>query len=141
MAGEHISYDPSEVVITYCGLNISQGMGDGDFISVEPMSDRYADKVGIDGNVARSKNNDKRATVKITTMEGGSANALLQQLHNADAVGALSVVDLNGSAIVSATKAWIKKLPTMKRGKEVGANEWTLLAADMNLQHSAAAQL
>src|SRR5574343_49734 len=117
---DHTSYDPSEVTITFCGVNISQGMGEGDFLTIEMVSDRYTEKVGVDGAVARSKNNDRRANVKITTMAGGTANALLQQLYNADAVGALAAVDLNGSMVASATKAWIKKLPNGARGKETG---------------------
>lgn len=138
---EYTSYDPSQVTITFAGINISQGMGEGDFLAIEMVADRYTEKVGVNGDVARSKNLDRRANVKITTMAGGTANALLQQLYTADAVGAFVVVDLNGSAVAAATKAWIKKLPNLGRGKEVGTNEWSILAADMNLQHSAAAQL
>jgi len=138
---DHTSYDPSEVTITFCGLNLSAGMGEGDFLSIEMASDRYSEKVSVGGEVARAKSNDKRANVKITTMAGGGANALLQTLYEADAVGAFGAVDLNGSVVASATKAWIKKLPTATRGKETAQCEWSITAADMTLRHAAAAAI
>lgn len=138
---DHTTYDPSQVSITFAGLNLNAGMGEGDFLTIEMASDRYSEKVSVGGEVARAKSNDKRANVKITTMAGGGANALLQSLYESDAVGAFVVADLNGSLVAHATKAWVKKLPTATRGKETSSCEWSITAADMTLAHAAATPL
>jgi hypothetical protein len=130
MADLPSTYSPDEVMISFCGQDITGGMGDGDFISVEPAAEEYTTKTGADGSKARAKNLDRGAVAKITTLATGTANAILHALLAADAAGPFSMRDLNGSALVEAPMAWIRKRPTVARGKEVGTQEWEIELAE-----------
>ena len=87
MADLPSTYSPDEVMISFCGQDITGGMGDGDFISVEPAAEEYTTKTGADGSKARAKNLDRGAVAKITTLATGTANAILHALLAADAAG------------------------------------------------------
>ena len=134
-------YSADEVSITLAGIPIDSGFADGDFVSIEPASDDFTDKIGAEGEVARAKTNDHRATIKIKLMQTSSGHALLSVLRQVDinnpngaGVGAFLVRDRGGSLVAHAEHAWIQKPPSPGLGREVGEWEWTLRAADMDLQ-------
>lgn len=131
MSGEITSYDPSEVTASLAGLDIlSGGRADGDFITVEPASEKWQTKVGADGSVIRTRVLDRRANVKLSLLPTSSRNAVMQALYASGLAGPFSMRDLNGSLLVEATKAWVRKLPTAARGKEAGMIEWEIECAD-----------
>lgn len=142
MANEITSYDPSQVDSSLGGLDIlSGGKADGDFITVEPASEQWVTKVGADGSVIRTKVLDKRANVKVSLLPTSSRNAVLQALYASGLAGPFSVRDRNGSVLVEATKAWVRKLPTAGRGKEAGMVEWEIECADADFTFAAGAAL
>lgn len=120
-------YSPADVALTLGGLDVSQGMGDGDFFTCEPASESHTSKVGADGSVAIAKNLDTRANAKIVTMQTSSANAILGALMARDAVVPFEMRDLaTGSLVVTSPTAKIKKWPNAARGKEIGQLEWEI---------------
>ena len=131
-------YDANEVTINVAGLPIESGFDDGEFCRIEQESDDFVDKVGTDGEVTRSKTNDRRATVSILLMQSSDGNALLSGLNNIDrlagngaGVGPLLIRDRQGLALYAAAECWISKPPDVSFDREPTAREWTLRVASL----------
>lgn len=131
-------YDSNQVSIVVCGIPISGGYADGEFVRIEQTSEDFLTVVGTDGEVTRSKTNDRRATVTLTLMQSSDSNSLLSALLNLDlltdggaGVGALAITDLGGTALYTASKAWISKPPTVSFDKTATSREWTIECADL----------
>lgn len=129
-------YDPDQVLVYFAGILV-QGFADGEFIAVEQMSDGFTSVVGSDGEVARSKSNDRRVKVTIKLLQTSSANALLSAAHIADlaapnGVGAsvLTIEDLHGGSIVQGAQAWIVKFPDAPYDRTAKSREWIIEVAD-----------
>jgi hypothetical protein len=125
-------YDSNQVQVAFAGVPV-QGYADGDFLTISWETDAFSDVVGTDGEVSRSKTNDRRATVEIILMNTSPTNDLLQAIHLADligpggaGVGALLVTDLNGTSLYTAGNAWISKAPDVTYGREANERTWTL---------------
>jgi len=119
-------YSPAEVTLSFAGQDLANGMADGDFFTCEPASESHASKVGADGSVAFAVILDKRANAKVVTMQTSGTNGILSALHALGVVAPFEARDLSGTMIVAATRAKIKKLPAIARGKEVGQLEWEI---------------
>lgn len=137
MGNFHV-YDPNEITIMVCGIPIEGGFADGSFVEVDQDSDDFDDVVGTDGDVTRSKTNDRRATVTLTLMQSSEANALLSALNNLDrkqsngaGVGPLLIKDNQGTSLYAAEKSWIAKPPTAGFDKKAGPREWKIRVADL----------
>lgn len=131
-------YSPSDTALTLGGLDVSQGMADGDFFTCEPASESHTSKAGADGSVAIAKNLDPRANAKVTTLQTSSANAILAAFHARGAVVPFEMRDLGtGSLVVSSPTAKIKKWPAVARGKEVGQVEWEIELFNATWTHGA----
>lgn len=131
-------YDSNAVTIQAMGILIDSGLADGTFVKVSPTSGAYTSVAGADGQVTRSKTNDKRATVEITLMQTSDANTALSTLYNIDqlsdngaGVGPLLIKDRSGVALHTASKCWIMKSPDREYGKEATTRVWTLECADL----------
>lgn len=131
------TYSADEVTLSLAGQIMDSGYAEGEFVSVEPQSEGWTDKVGADGEVARAKVLDRRATAKVKLLQTSAGNALLMALYNSDANGAngagVGVFVLRdrgtGEDLVRADHAWVMKLPTISRGKEIVEYEWTIRLA------------
>ena len=77
-------YDSNRILLTLGGFPIDSGYADGEFLRIEAEADDFSDVVGTDGEVARSKTNDRRATATILLMQTSKANQLLSALSNLD---------------------------------------------------------
>lgn len=124
------TYDPGKHFPVLASIPIS-GFADGTYILVERMTEAFTSVAGAGGEVARIRMRDKRGTVKFTLMASSPCNDLLSALAAADendgsGVGILSIVDGNGTTIISSTNAWIKKLPSVEFGKEMPNREWEI---------------
>jgi len=131
-------YDANEVTVNVAGLPIESGFDDGEFVRIEQESEDFIDKVGTDGEVTRSKTNDRRATVSILLMQSSDGNALLSGLNNIDrlagngaGVGPLLIRDRQGLALYAAAECWISKPPDVSFDREPTAREWTLRVASL----------
>lgn len=131
-------YDANEVTIVIAGIPIDGGFADGEFLRIEQDSDDFTDVVGTDGEVTRSKTNDRRATVSLILMQSSSGNAVLSALNLLDkktgggaGVGPFLVRDKQGTSLYSASKCWIAKPPNVSFGREAGPREWKIRVADL----------
>lgn len=125
-------YDSNQVQIAFSGVPV-QGYADGDFLTITKESDAFSSVVGTDGEVSRSKTNDRRATVEIILMSTSPTNDILSAIHVADinapggaGVGSFLVTDLGGTSLYAAGNAWIKRSPDVTYGREPNERTWTL---------------
>ena len=124
------TYDASEVQIVVAGVAI-EGFADGDFITIEDDEDAYSMQVGTDGEAARSKTNNRGATITISTLQTSAANTALSALHNLDrnssgglGIGPFLCDDQSGNSLYAAEKCWIQKRPSAVFGREAQGREW-----------------
>ena len=132
------TYAASMVVITYKGVRIV-GMADGEFIKAKRMADSFSSVASSDGAaVARAGLSDKRGEVSITLLQTSSSNDFLSREHALDEAsyqntGALVIKDLRGTTLAVMSEAWIKTLPDVTFGKDVGTREWNFEGASLDL--------
>lgn len=130
-------YNPADVSIIVVGIPIS-GYADGTFITVERDEDAFTKQIGTDGEVTRSKSNNKTGNATLTLMQTSASNALLSALHALDelsgnGVGPFLMKDNSGNTVHAAQNCWIRKYPTSEWAREAGAREWVI---DMDVLNS-----
>lgn len=137
MAGTK-AYSGSDVSVYVNGILIRGGLADGEFLRIEQDTDDFTDVVGTDGEVTRSKSNDRRATATLILMQSSDDNDLLSQLSNLDrnspggaGVGSFQVRDQSGRARYNAAACWISKPPSVSFGREAAPREWTIRIAKL----------
>ena len=125
-------YDSNRVQVSFAAVPV-QGYADGEFLTITREADAFTSVVGTDGEVSRSKSNDRRATISIKLMSTSPTNDLFSAILSGDinanggaGVGAFLVVDLSGASLYSAGNAWITKGPDVAYGREAGEREWIL---------------
>ncbi len=131
------TYDANEVALVFAN-NLISGFADGTFVAVDQNEDSFSLVVGSDGEGARSKNNNRSATITFTLLQTADSNDVLAAAHNldilsanGDGIGPLTVKDGSGRAIYHTDKAWVRKPPTAEFGREVGSREWVLETHDL----------
>jgi hypothetical protein len=133
------SYNPSEVVVTVGGV-IMSGWSDGDHITARRNEDVSTMRAGNDGGVGRAINPNKSGEFEFKLLQTSGVNDLLSALVNADDLVnggksqfPIAVVDGSGRSLAVATACWVKSLPELTLGKEVGERTWVFSAADLRL--------
>jgi hypothetical protein len=133
------TYDPALYTIAIAAIPINKGYADGEFITVERETDAFTDVAGTDGDVARAKQHDKRATCTLTLMQTAEANALLSTLalldENADngaGVGPFLLKDRGGLTVHTAAECWVMRMPDVTLDKGVTARQWKIRIASLN---------
>ena len=124
--------DFNQVQCSFAGVPI-EGWADGDVLTVTREADIFGSVVGVTGSVARYKTNDNRETVTISLLSTSPVNAALSAIFTADlyapggaGVGAFMIVDLNGTTLITAGNAWIKRPPDLSWSNEPRERVWTL---------------
>lgn len=130
-----VNYHPDKVILSFKHVLIT-GYANDTFISVERTEDGFSEYVGTLGDVCRTRNLNRTGTVTLTLMMSAPSNDLLTAiaLHDEQTgygTGPLLLKDLNGTTVCSASQAWIRKLPTIERGKEAGTIQWVIACADL----------
>lgn len=131
------NYDPSRIVATFAGILI-RGYADGTFIGAERAEDAFAKSVGAQGDVTRIRNRDRSGMVTFTLQAESPSNdqltakAVLDELFGTG-TGALLVKDLNGTTLLHAEVAWIRKLPNVEYAKDGGSREWVIDCAELEM--------
>lgn len=130
-------YDPTEYTMSFAGI-IPEGYADGEFLRVVQPTDDFADVVGTDGEVSRSKTMDRRADVFFILMQTSATNSLLSALSNADrnlpggaGVGSLFIRDRQGTTVFRAAEAWIVKAPDSSFDRQATSREWRIRCAKL----------
>jgi len=130
-------YDANEIMINFAGQPLDGGFADGEFVRIEG-EDFFTDVAGTDGEVSRSKSNDKRATITVLLMQTSDGNDVLNAIHEADriapngaGVAPLVVKDLQGNSLHLAPEAWITKKPDVSYDREATPREWVFRCAEL----------
>jgi hypothetical protein len=132
-------YDAAQVSLSFMLLNIDSGFADGEFLTIEQEAPDYETVVGTDGEVARSRTNNRHAMIKVKLMQTSSGNSLFTAMSNggllarngAD-VGPMMIRDrISGACTFTATKCWIAKPPDVSFDSKVTIRVWELECADL----------
>lgn len=130
-------YDADQISIVMIGIPVTGGFDDGEFLTIEADSEDFTVKVGTDGQVTRSKTNNRVAKITIKLMQSSDANAAFSALNNLDrsnsngaGVGPMLIRDRGGSTLYTASKCWIMQPPDVSFDREATAREWVFQCAD-----------
>lgn len=129
------TYDPKQIIVNFLGITIT-GFAEDSFVEVDYDEDAFIKKTGAGGEVARTRNQNKGGSVKVTLMQSSPTNDLLSAAAILDrkagtGVGALQVKDGLGTSLHSAAEAWIKKVPASPYAKALGEREWVFDCAEL----------
>jgi hypothetical protein len=131
-------FDADQVTMAFMGIPISSGYADGEFLTIEQEAQDFEVKVGTDGEVTRSKTNNRHAIIKVKLMQTSTGNAALSALNNIDVatsngagVGPMLIKDLQGTTLYVASKCWIAKPPDVSMDRTATPREWTLECANL----------
>lgn len=121
------------------GVKQIEGFEDGSEIVAERNEDSYTAKVGVDGNVTRSRSNNTMGRITFSLDQFSPSNKYLAALANLDERSGAGVVpskiaDKSNPDVeqVIATQSWIVKPSSKSFGRESGPREWIIECADMN---------
>lgn len=131
------NYDPGLVAVSFRGI-ILQGFMDGTFVSAERAEDAFELAVGAAGDVTRVRNRNRSGTVTITLKAEAPSNELLSAVALEDELfgtgtGEIQVVNLNGTTLLLAESAWIRKIPTTEFADEASGREWAFDCAELRM--------
>ena len=135
------TYDPRKYTAVFAGVNLNRGLADGTWIKVTPAAPRFSSKVGVDGEVSRSRRHDSRRMVEFSTMQTSEVNDRLSAILAADVaaeagegVGSFLLQDRNGTTVVEGV-AYIVQEPDLELGVEAGTRTWKLEIVDGDATH------
>ncbi len=133
------TYDAKAISVIFGG-RIFTGFAEDAKVSVTRTNDSFSMKSGVDGEVTRSKSNDRSGTVTISLMQTSSDNDFLSGIVAGDELsntGILPVIikDNNGTTLHTAPEAWVRKPADDADTKEAGSREWNIDCANL-LMHN-----
>jgi hypothetical protein len=131
------TYDPGKHFISFAGIPLTS-IADGTYLTVERMSEQFTSVAGAGGEVARIRNRDKRGSMKLSLLASSVENDILSAIatkdeSDASGVGVFNVTDGNGTTVVHASNAWIKKRPSTEFAKEMPMRDWEFECEDLEL--------
>jgi hypothetical protein len=129
-------FSPDQFHVVFAGVTM-QGFSEDSMCSLEFDSESFSDVVGVDGEVSRSKNMDRRAKLTISLMQTSATNDLLSAIYTAQRLGAngsdvaaMRIEDLNGRLVIAGAESWIMDTPKPKYGKSASEYEWIIRIAN-----------
>jgi hypothetical protein len=123
------TYDAKKVIVLFGGVPIG-GYADGSFVKITANADLFTQKVGADGEIARSRLNDNTHKVDITLMQSSPSNTYLSTIANIDrlsnmGIRPLNITDLSGASLFFWPQAYISKDPDVEFAKETTDRAWS----------------
>src|SRR3990172_10384432 len=126
-------YDPAKVLIVFAGGGV--GKGGTTFLTVEQNEDSWQLFVGIDGETARARNQNRSGKITVRTIQASIINDLWSAFANVDrlspggdGISPLLIKDGSGRTLVVAEHAWITKQADVEFGREASEREWVIEA-------------
>ena len=128
--GQIKTYNPKEITIAL-GNHIVTGYAEDSFVTIDPNGDGVTEKIGCDGEIARSISPDDTYIVKISVLQTSDTNSFLQQKldldrKTGDGMFPVLIKDLKGGMVFSTEAAWAIRAASRGYGKEAGNREWEL---------------
>jgi hypothetical protein len=132
-------YDAAQVTLSFMGILLDSGFADGEFLTIEQSVPDYEAVVGTDGQVSRSRTNNRHAVIKVKLAQTSDGNGYLSAMSNAGIltangsdIGPMLVRDrISGVCQYTASACWIAKPPDVTFDNKVTMREWTLECADL----------
>jgi hypothetical protein len=129
------SYIPSRVSVVVGSVTL-EGLAEDSFVDAERKTDAFTSSVSNEGKVTRIKSSDRRGTIKVSLQGSSDSNDYLSSLAVTDDLTNVTtfpviVKDNNGTDLATAPEAWITKIPSLKKGKDLGKVEWTFECAEL----------
>lgn len=130
------TYDFNEVILVV-GVKRIEGFEEGTEITAERDADSFTKKVGVGGNVTRSKSNNFAGQIKFTLQHLAKDNAYLEALMIADertgtGVIPCAIIDKSGKEKMVATESWLLRPANKSYGAESGGREWVVDCANLS---------
>lgn len=132
-------YAPDEVSLAF-GEAVATGVAKGSFIEAERAVDTVATDVGSDGEVTIIISPNKSGTVKVVCQQSSPFNDYLtarfqamEARNMAQAVKPLTLKDLNGTTLVQAKQAWVKKPAKITYADAAENREWIIESGYMDI--------
>lgn len=131
------TFDPKQVQVIIGGNQIT-GFADGEFVNVERDEDTFTKVVGADGEVSRSKSNNRSGTLTLTLLQTSASNDILSAIMIADELSNSGIVpvyikDTLGTSVLFAGEGWIMKPPAHANDKEITNREWAIQLASVDI--------
>lgn len=122
------TYDPRELSVVFGVAGPLDGWVEDSFLTITPDDDDFALVIGADGEGGRSASANKGATFKFEVLQTSATNDRLSAIRalGSSGVQPLLIRDNLGRTLVSASQAWIQRMPDQDFGKEVKGRAWTI---------------
>lgn len=129
------TYSPAKVSVIV-GTVTLEGLAEDSFVSCERNTDAFTKSISNEGKVTRVKSSDRSGMIKITLQASSDSNDYLSSLAISDDLNGVTtypviVKDNNGTDLATAPEAWIKKIPNLAKGKDLGKVEWDFECAEL----------
>ena len=130
MANATKAYNSDQLQLVIGAFAFNTGRAADEFVSVSYNSDFHTIQVGSDGEVTRSRVNDRSATITITLTQSSDGNDVLTGIWATDlnTPGGTPVPfllrDSLGRTLLTAEQCWLKTAPSASYGSEAGTREW-----------------
>lgn len=135
-------YDPKQVVISWDGVDVSEGIAEGTFITIASVTRDFTLNVGGDGGGTRVRNNDNSATIEVTLRRGSITNDLLSsriQDERKDPpvkhVGQMTITDFSGNTMHTFDGCFLDGPADDEYGTEESTVTWTFMALKWTPDH------
>jgi hypothetical protein len=130
-------YDPQGVTTSFKKNNLVSP-SDGSFIKATRYEDNRSMHVGANGDVTSIINRNRTGSVELALTQGSESNDVLSAILDEDeregtGVGELQIVDANGTTVLHATNAWIKKWADVEFANGHTARVWTIDCAKFDI--------
>jgi len=131
------NYDSKKVSVIV-GSRALKGFAEDSRVSVARDEPVFNAKVGGDGEVTRSKTNNRLGTITVSLDQSSESNDYLSGLLQADEKSGnglfpVLVRDAGGSSLAGGPKAWIEAFPEMANAKDAGDREWIIKVGDLEM--------
>ena len=130
------SFNAGDTNVIVAGRKMT-GLAPDGFVEVERDEQAYTKQVGADGEVTRSKTNNKAGKIRITLQQSSEDNAFLMQLSNTDentgqGIVPVAVVDKSGTYKAVSPNSWVQKKPVNAFGRDAGTRQWIFDCGEIN---------
>lgn len=129
------NYDPFRIAMSFRGIPLLAPQ-EGTFLVAERMEDAYSMAVGSTGDVTRVRSRNRTGSLTVTLQQSSPTNDQLSAIAALDersnlGYGEFFAKDMNGTTIVQAPVAWIRKVANVEYGDEALPREWVFDCAEL----------
>ena len=123
------AYSPDRISLSWLGLDLSEGLAQGEFVTVSRNAPTWTQKPDGVGGVVRMYNPDTSGEVAVLVDQESAVHQQLIQLANADrfvrsAVAPMVLTDATSREIVTFSNAYISTIPDLQRGTGPTVLSW-----------------